>query len=384
MPTPDLGPSVPLAPALYPSSVYALPDLDALDRVTTGAEAGFIYARDNHPNAVLLEEALAELEGANWAVVCGSGMGALTTAVLALVGQGDRLLASNQLYGRTTNLLGQELKRYGVRADFADTNDLAAVRTALADTPPAKMLLVETISNPLLRVGDLPALVELCHAHGCQLLVDNTFATPALLRPLDLGADLVMESLTKMIGGHSDVTLGVLAGRGDQPTRLRQVRSVWGFMAGPFECWQAQRGLPTLTLRMDTACASADALAEWLPAQPGVKRVIHPSLSHHPDNALAERLFDGLFGNMLCVELAGGRDAVNRFMRAAPGIPFCPSLGDVTTTCSHPVSTSHRYVDPAERDRQGITPGLLRVSVGIEPVERLMDEFERGLRAAAG
>jgi cystathionine beta-lyase/cystathionine gamma-synthase len=377
LPHADLGASSPLVPPLYQSSVYTLPDLDALDRISEGAEPGFIYARDAHPNARHLAARLAALEGAPWALVCGSGMAALSALLLANLEQGGRVVASSYLYGRTTQLLRDELSRFGVQTTFVDTADLHQVEKAL-DTP-ARLLLVETMSNPLLRLGDVEALAALAHARGCRLAVDNTFATPVLARPLALGADLVMESLTKMIGGHSDVTLGLVCGTGDLLAEMGRITSIWGLASNPFDCWLAERGLATLPLRMRTASANAAALADWLAGQPGVTRVVYPGRADHPDRALAGRLLQGGFGNMLCFELAGGREAVNRFLHRARGVPFSPSLGNTTTTCSHPATTSHRYVSPAEKRRQGIGEGLVRLSVGVEDLEEIKAEMARGL-----
>ncbi len=377
MANPPLGASTPLVPPLYQSSVYTLPDLDALDRILNAQEPGFIYARDSHPNARLLADQLAATEGATWAVVCGSGMAAITAGLLAVLQQGDRVVASNRLYGRTSQLLSQELTRFGVQARFVDASDLDQVRAALDE--PAKVLFVETMSNPLLRLVDVEALARLSRERGCLLAVDNTFATPVLTRPLDLGAELVMESLTKMIGGHSDVTLGMLGGRGDLLPQVSQTVSIWGLASNPFDCWLACRGLATLGLRMRTASANAAALADWLADQPGVLRVIYPGRPDHPDHDLAGRLLQGGFGNMLCFELGGGREGVNRFLRRAPGIPFSPSLAHTTTTCSHPGTTSHRYVSPAEKRRQGIGDGLIRLSVGIEDLETIEQEMAKGL-----
>ncbi len=373
----ELGASKPLVPPLFQSSVYTLPDLDALDRIYDAGEPGFIYARDAHPNARQLAADLAAAEGAAWAVVTGSGMAAISAILLATVEKGGRVVASNRLYGRTTQLLHQELARFGVQATLVDTNDLAAVARALE--VPARLLFVETLSNPLLRVADLDALGRLAHERGCLFVVDNTFATPALTKPLERGADLVMESLTKMVGGHSDVTLGVVCGRGDLQTEVTQVVSIWGLASNPFDCWLADRGLATLALRMRAASANAAALADWLADQRGVARVLYPGRPEHPDHDLAGRVLQGGYGNMLCFDLAGGRDAVNRFLRRARGVPFSPSLGHFATTCSHPASTSHRYVSPAERQRQGITDGLVRLSVGVEDLEAIQREMAKGL-----
>jgi cystathionine beta-lyase/cystathionine gamma-synthase len=380
----DLGPSAPLAPPLFASAVYTLPDLDALDAIYDGKASGFIYARDGHPNARHLADQLASLEGGTWAVVCGTGMAALSAAFLALISSGDTVLASDRLYGRTTQLLKQQLGRYGATTVSLDLADLDATRAAVSTHRP-KVLYAETMSNPMCRVPDLPALAQIAHAGGARLVVDNTFATPVLCRPLALGADLVMESLTKMIGGHSDVILGSLAGSDAalSPT-VSQVVSVWGLAASPFGCWQAERGLLTLGLRMRAATATAAAAADWLAAQPGVTRVVYPGRPDHPDHELAKRLFPDGCGNMLCFELEGGRGAVNRFMRAAPGIPFSPSLGHARTTISYPAGTSHRYDGADEKRRQGITDGLIRMSVGCEPPDELTREITRGLIAARG
>lgn len=383
-PMDPLGASRPLVPPLYQTSVYTLPDLDALDRIVNAHEPGFIYARDGHPNARNLAEEIMLLEDAAWAVLCGSGMSAISAALLATVQQGERVAASNQLYGRTVQLFGQELARYGVRTTFVDSNNLDEVRAALAT--PARLLFVETLSNPLLRVVDLEALARLARDHDCLLIVDNTFATPVLTRPLDHGATLAIESLTKMMGGHSDVTLGTVCGGKDTKDalfpRVNQVVSIWGLSSSPFDCWLAGRGLATLKLRMQAASANALALADWLAEQRGVTRVIYPGRADHPDHALARTLLAGGgagFGNMLCFELAGGRDAVNRFLRQAQAIPFSPSLGGITTTCSHPASTSHRYVCAADKISQGISAGLIRLSVGVEDLEQIQKEMAKGL-----
>jgi cystathionine beta-lyase/cystathionine gamma-synthase len=374
-----LGETTPLVTPIYQSSVYTIPDLDALDAIMNDGEPGFIYARDAHPNARLLAKLLAQAESAEWGVITGSGMAAISAIVLATVQQGQRILASNRLYGRTVQLFTQELGRFGVTTDYVDCNDLAAVQASLQKKP--KLLFVETMSNPLVRVVDIAALAEMAHEHGALLVVDNTFATPILTKPMELGADLVMESLTKMIAGHSDVTLGlVCANDADTLPAINAAVSIWGLASNPFDCWLAERGLATLELRMNAACQNAAALADWLAEQPGVSRVWYPSRADHPDRAIAERVLQGGFGHMLCFELAGGRDAVNRFIHAAPGIPFSPSLGHATTTLSHPATTSHRYVSPAEKKRQGITDGLVRLSVGVEPLERIRAEMAKGLK----
>src|SRR5262245_60825391 len=377
LPPDALGQSTPLVPPLYQSSVYTLPDLDALDAIMNDGQPGFIYARDAHPNARRLADQLAKMEGADWGAICGSGMAAISAILLATLQQGDRIVASNRLYGRTTQLFGQELPRFGVTAQFIDCNDLEAVRAALVQG--ARVLFVETMSNPLLRLVDVPALAQLAREYQALLIVDNTFATPVLCKPLELGAEVVMESLTKMIGGHSDVTLGMICGTSELLPQVSVAMSVWGLSSNPFDCWLAERGLATLELRMRAGSANAAILADWLTEQPGVTRVVYPGRADHPDHALAKKLLKGAYGNMLCFELSGGRNAVNQFMHDAPGIPFSPSLGHTTTTLSHPATTSHRYVSPAERKRQGISDGLIRLSVGVEDSERIQDEIRKAL-----
>ena len=381
-PPTELGLSTPLAPPLYPSSVYTMPDLDAYERIMSGEVPGFYYARDIHPNAHRLAAKLAALEGATWAVMCGSGMAAISAVFTATLRPENRVVAADTLYGRASQHLRQGIGRFGVQTDFVDISDPEKVRKALVPSPlrtPIRLLYVETMSNPLVRVADLERLASLAHEHGCLFVVDNTFATPVLTKPLELGADFVVESLTKMIGGHSDVTLGAVCGRGDQFRELNQTASVWGLSSSPFDCWLAERGLETLPLRMRAASANAAALADWLADRPGVTRVIYPGRPDHPDHAAASRTLRGGYGNMLCLELVGGRDGVNRFMRKAAGVPFSPSLGHTATTCSHPASTSHRFVSPEERARQGITDGLMRLSVGCEELGRIREEMARGL-----
>jgi cystathionine beta-lyase/cystathionine gamma-synthase len=373
-----LGETRPLVTPIYQSSVYTIPDLDALDAIMNDGEPGYIYARDAHPNAKLLGKLLAKLEAAEWGVVTGSGMAAISAIVLATVSQNQRILASNRLYGRTVQLFTQELQRYGVTTDYVDANDLGAVKAALKKSP--QLLFVETMSNPLLRVVDIAALAELAHDHGCLLVVDNTFATPVLTRPMEMGADFVMESLTKMIAGHSDVTLGLVCANDENLLpAVSSASSIWGLASNPFDCWLAERGLATLELRMQASCKNAAKLADWLAEQSGVSRVWYPGRDDHPDRELAGRVLDGGFGCMLCFELEAGRDGVNHFLANAPGIPFSPSLGHTGTTLSHPATTSHRYVSPAEKKRQGITDGLVRLSVGVEPFGQIQKEMKKGL-----
>ncbi|MBI3836852.1 MAG: aminotransferase class I/II-fold pyridoxal phosphate-dependent enzyme, partial [Planctomycetia bacterium] len=337
----------PHSPPIFLSSVYECRDPEQADALLSGREQGYVYGRDAHPNADLLAEKCRQLHAAERAAITSSGMAALALVVLSQLEPSDHVVASNQLYGRTLCLLTGEAARLGIASSVVDTCDLAAVEGAL--TTRSKMVVVETISNPLLRVADLPALAELAHRRGATLLADNTLAGPAISRPLACGADWVMESLTKTMNGHSDVILGLLCGPAKAWQRVPAVLSTWGLASAPFDCWLALRGLGTLGVRMERAAANALAVAQLLIGAKSVERVYYPGLPSHPDYELARRQFGEKFGSIVTFTLRGGGAAARRFMAAASRIPFCPSLGELSTTLSHPESTSHRALTPAAR-----------------------------------
>lgn len=371
------SPTRPHAPPIYLSSVYECADPAEADALLGGREAGYVYARDGHPNAELLSEKCRKLHGTERAAVTSTGMSALALVVLSQLAPGDHVVVSNQLYGRTGTLLAVEAARWGVTHTLVDPCDLAQVRAAIS--PRTKLVVVETISNPLLRVADLGALAELAHAGGAALLADNTFAGPLVCRPHALGADWVMESLTKSMNGHSDVVLGLLCGPTDRWQRVPGALSTWGLTAAPFDCWLALRGLGTLGVRSERACANALAVAESLVGAPGIQCVYYPGLTTHPDHALARRQFGERFGSIVSFTLAGGTAAATAFIKAAEQIPFCPSLGELATTLSHPESTSHRSLSAAERATVGIAGGTIRLSVGIESEAAVVAAVRQGL-----
>jgi len=246
--------------------------------------------------------------------------------------------------------------------------------------------LVETISNPKLRVADLSKLADLCHSHDARLLVDNTFASPIVCRPLDLGADLVVESLTKIMNGHGDTTLGLLCGRSKIWNRIPAAISSWGMTSGPFDCWLAERGASTLYLRMSAAAESAMSLAKRLGEHPKILEVAYPGLESHPDQKVATSQFLTVsdrpcFGNIITIEVAGGIDGARRFMAATEDIPYCPSLGELTTTLSHPYSSSHRNLSPEQLKLLGISGGTIRLSIGLESSEFIGSAIENALNA---
>jgi len=371
-------PTEPASPPIYAASVYRCESPAQAENLLSGESAGYVYSRDGHPNADQLAQKCAELHAAGWATACSSGMAALALAAVSHLTQGDHVVVGNQLYGRSLQLFNGELARFGVEAATVDTCDLDA--TAAALRPTTRLVVAETITNPLLRVTDIARLSALVHAHGARLLVDNTLATPIVCRPLELGADLVVESLTKLMSGHSDVLLGLLCGTGNAPQRVKAAQSTWGFSTSPFDCWLALRGLGTLALRAERAMASAEAAARFLIGHEKVSRVEHPGLSEHPDHELAASQFHGRFGNMVTCTLHGGLAAAERFI-AAKTIPFCPSLGDLSTTLSHPSSTSHRSMSEDARRSLGIEQATVRLSVGIESADAVMAGLAEGLSA---
>ncbi|HVU87396.1 MAG TPA: aminotransferase class I/II-fold pyridoxal phosphate-dependent enzyme, partial [Pirellulales bacterium] len=370
-------PTQPLVAPLYTAAVYRCESIEQADALLSGHLAGYAYLRDGHPNADLLSEKCRALHGAERAVICSSGMAALAVAALSQLAAGDHVVLSNQLYGRSLVLFTTECARLGIKSTVVDVCDLNAVRASLAAE--TKLIVAETIANPLLRVPDITALATLARSAGARLLVDNTFASPAVCRPLDHGADLVMESLTKIMSGHSDVCLGLLCGHEKHWTRVPAALSTFGFTASPFDCWMAGRGLGTMALRVDRASANALAAAHFLAGQSQVAAVYYPGLAAHPDHALAVRQFLGGFGSMVSFTLADGRAAADRFIQAARAIPFAPSLGDLSTTLSHPEVTSHRGMTPEARAALGITGGTIRLSLGIESTEAVLAALAEGL-----
>jgi cystathionine beta-lyase/cystathionine gamma-synthase len=384
-PTPQT-PLPPHVPPIFPASVYRCRDPDETRQLLEGELDSYVYQRDGHPNADVLAQRCQELHRADWAVVTSSGMSALAAAILSGVSQGDHILASDQLYGHSLRLILRESRRLGIQASVVDTTDLAATKAALRQN--TRLIVVETITNPLLRVVDISALASLAADAAADLLVDNTFATPLACQPLTLGADIVVESISKMINGHSDVMLGMLAGRHADPAssirgqtseqRARDVISVWGLASSPFDCWLAARGLTTLHLRFAQACDNARQVAEFLSRRADVSHVHYPGLPTHPDYDIAQQQFGETSGWMVTFNLTGGATAAQRFISTA-GIPFCPSLGEVDTTLSHPASTSHRGLATAEQEQLGIHGGTIRLSVGTESAEHVLELVEMAL-----
>ena len=369
---------------LQPSVVYASADPDQLDAQYEGRLSGYTYAREGHPNADVLAAKIDALEGVPGlgGLILGSGMAAVSAALLGLLRSGDRVRGGNQLYGRSLRLMAQDLPRFGIAADLADPTDAAALRAAIR--PETRLILVEVVSNPTLRVADMEAILAIGREAGIPVAVDNTFTTPRGYRPFDHGADIVIHSVTKLLAGHSDVTLGYVAARDPaHRTAIRDFAVTTGLTPSPFDCWLAERGLMSFHLRYDRAEENAAALGDFIAAQPGVRRVIYPGRPDHPDHNRAAGLLGRRGGNMLSFELEGGRAAANALTRAMPDVAFAPTLGDIGTTLSHPASSSHRALGPEGRAALGISEGFFRVSVGVEDIGLLCRDFGAGIAAAA-
>lgn len=378
-------PSIPSVPGIDLAVSYRAADAATLHEMLAGEAPGFSYSRYGSPTNAALEEALCQLEGAAAARACASGMAAVHLALL-LTGleAGDTLLAAQDSYGATFALIDTLLRRLGVRPVFVDASDLAAVSAALAEHRP-RALIVEPISNPLLRLCDVAALAEQCHAHGTQLVVDATFATPFLQRPLALGADVVLHSLTKYLAGHDDVLGGVVLCQEHLALDLRSLTILTGGVLDPHAAFLALRGLRTLPLRMREHCHNAAQLAHWLVEQPDISRVYYPGLADHPQHALAQRALRAGFGGMVAFDLASADEAaVLRFMDALQLVLPVTTLGGVASQILYPARSSHRSLPPARRRSLGIGDGLLRLSVGIEELSDIQADLTLALHASRG
>lgn len=355
----DLKARSPLAPDISPAAVHVFEDLDDYDAVARGDRAGYYYGRNTNANREMLERAVADLEGASAGVAAASGMAALHAAVLALAPRPATIVCTREAYGGTLALLRQDLEPAGYEAVFVDVLDLQAVRGALDG---AGVIVLETITNPLCRVPDVAAIATMARERGVPVLVDNTFATPILCRPIELGADVVMHSATKYIGGHSDLVAGVIAGSAEVIKQARARIARTGATLGAFDAWLALRGLRTLELRMLRHSENAVALAKALNAMPAVAHVHYEGL-----------------GGMMAFDLKDGRNAVQRMMTRLGMVTFAASLGGVETTISYPEITSHRGLSAEERAELGVGPGTVRVSVGIEAAEDIVADFAQAL-----
>lgn len=370
--------SRPLTPPIYQTNVYVFEDMETVESVWEGKTPGFIYGRYGTGNHAMLEELVAALEGAEEAVACASGVGATTALLLGLFAPGDHLVSARDLYGSTAAFLTQEGRRLGVETTFVDATDPVAILAALR--PNTRAVFVEALSNPLLRLVDLPAVAPDLSRRGVELIVDASMASPAVFRPIAHGASMVVHSLTKFISGHGDVTGGIVLGRREAIERVRNAMIRAGTNLGPFDAWLAVRGARTLGVRLERQSRTALALGRHLERHAAVARVYYPGLPSHAQHALARRLMPGPMGAILSFDLSGGALAVERFMAGTRLMEFAPSFGDVATTWTYPARTSHRRVSDEDKAAMGIGPGLIRVSVGLEDADDLIGDLDDALR----
>lgn len=372
---------IPVATPVYNSVAYVYPDMELLDQAFDDPTCGFVYSRHGNPTCAAFEAAAAALEGGEAAVSFASGMAAIHAALLAAGARaGESVLAARDLYGATTALLSRFFVAQGVEVHFADFTDISTVRRMLNAVRP-RVLLLETVSNPLLRLADIGRIAELAHSVGAAVIVDNTFATPCLVRPLELGADYVVHSATKYLSGHGDVLAGVVVSGAANCAALRDVAKTVGGVLGPNEAYLALRGLKTLPLRMERQCKTAAWIAAWLEAHPKVARVYYPGLRTHPQHDLAKSLLSGgLYGAIVSFEIAGaGRRRVFQFLQALELCIPATTLGDLYTEALYPAHSSHRALTSEQRKAIGIGDNLVRISVGIEDPEDIIADLRQAL-----
>jgi cystathionine beta-lyase/cystathionine gamma-synthase len=340
-----------------------------------GRHKGYEYSRSGNPTRTALETCLAALEGGERALAFASGLAA-TTAVLSALRPGDEVAAAADLYGGTFRLLERVFRPWGLVPRY--TEDAGPEGFAAVISPATKLVWIETPTNPLLQVIDIAAVAELAHRRGARLVVDNTFASPYLQRPLEFGADLVVHSTTKYLGGHSDVIGGTVIGRRDLLEPIAFYQNAAGGVPGPFDSWLVLRGIKTLALRMDRHCSNARSLAEWLARHPQVERVYYPGLPGHPNHAVARRQMRD-FGGMISVRLGGGAEAAGRLLARTRLFSLAESLGGVESLIGHPATMTHASIPVEIRTARGVDDGLVRLSVGIEDVEDLRADLAAAL-----
>ncbi len=371
------GPIRSVSTPIFMSSTFAFANADQGARLFAGEEEGYVYTRLGNPTTAALEREMAFLEEGEAALACASGMGATTVACLTLCGAGDRIVASNTLYGGTHQLFAQTLPRLGIEVVEVDARDPAKVASAIDDR--TRLVHIETPANPTLALIDIREVAEVCRRRGVPLMVDNTFATPYLQQPLTLGADIVLHSATKYIGGHGDVVAGVLVGSREFIDRARGegMRDL-GPVLSPFNSWLLLRGLKTLPVRMEKHCENAMEVAQFLEFHPAVEKVLYPGLRIHPRHALAKTQMRG-FGGMVSFLVKGGREAGRMVMDRVGLWTLAVSLGDVDSLIEHPASMTHSTYNEEQLAEAGIGPGLVRLSVGLEDVDDLVDDLKQAL-----
>jgi cystathionine beta-lyase/cystathionine gamma-synthase len=372
----------PVTTPIFTAASYIYSDIHELDQVFGHEKQGESYQRYSNPTNRALEELLTDLEGGAGALATCSGMAAMQTALtVALADRKRSIVASQSLYGASINMLMNLFEPQGVSIHFVDFCDLQAVEQAIEKHQPG-VVVMETVSNPILRVPEMDRIAQMARAVNAALVVDSTFTTPMIVRPLEWGAHLVVHSLTKFLSGHGDVLGGCIISDAEHLTPLRGYGRLVGPVLGPFESYLAMRGIKTFPLRMERQCANACRVAQWLASHPSVERVFYLADPKHPDAAAIHRLFTpGLFGAVISFEIRGADKAeIFRFMNALQRVVPATSLGDVHSMVLYPLMSSHRDVSPKQRERMGIRNNLVRLSVGIEAVEDVISDLEQALQ----
>ncbi|MGJ7457386.1 O-succinylhomoserine sulfhydrylase [Halomonas sp. MA07-2] len=366
------------AEPIFPTSSFVYGSAAEAAAKFSGEEPGNVYSRFTNPTVRTFERRLAALEGGERCVATSSGMSAILSTALALLSAGDEIVASRSLFGSTVSLFDKYLGKLGITTRYVELSDLAAWEAAM--TPATRLLFAETPSNPLSELVDIEALAEIAHRHGAWLAIDNCFLTPALQRPLALGADLVIHSATKYLDGQGRAIGGAVVGRDKELEEVFGVVRTCGPCLSPFNAWIFTKGLETLALRMRAHCENAQILAEWLEAHPAVVRVFYSGLASHPQHALAARQQQG-FGAVLGFAVKGGREAAWSVIDATRLLSITGNLGDVKTTITHPATTTHGRLSDDQKAIAGITEGLIRVAVGLEAIDDIRTDLARGLDA---
>jgi methionine-gamma-lyase len=365
---------------IYQTSTFAFKDAAHGASLFAGEQDGFIYTRIGNPTIRAFEDNVAELENGYGGIATGSGMGAVSTVFFALLSSGDHLISTDSVYGPSRGLVENYLSRFGISGSFVNTSKLEDIQAAFR--PQTRVIYIETPSNPSMLVTDIKAVAEKAHAHGCLLVVDNTFASPYLQKPLDLGADVVLHSVTKFLNGHADIVGGVIVTKTmELYKRIRPVMVNFGCNMDPHQAYLVLRGIKTLGIRVERAQQNAMAIARWLEKHPKVAWVRYIGLESHPQHELAKKQMSG-FGSMISFELKGGLEAGRRVMNAVRLATLAVSLGGVETLIEHPASMTHAGMSRDDRMAAGITDGLVRYSVGIEDVDDLIADLEQALEPA--
>lgn len=373
-----LSASNPEALPIHMSTAHNVEDLADLQKRYD--EKGFCYNRNRNPNRTALIELMNYVEGGEDSIGCSSGMAAISSAVIAHTKAGDHILSDKTLYGETIEIFTNILGKYGVETTFVDFTDLEEVKANIK--PNTTLLYTETVSNPLIGVPNLKAVAEIAHKNNALLIVDNTFMTGALVKPLKLGADLVVNSLTKFANGHSDAVCGAVTGKAELIKKIYNLQVLLGTQSDPFTSWLTMRGMRTLELRIKKQCENASALAAALEKSPYVLKVNHPSLKSNPQHTLAHEQFGDYYGGMMSIELPEDLEKMNKFMRNLKLAHYAMTLGGYRTSIAYPVMSSHSDMTREERLAIGISDGLLRISVGIENTQDLINDFTQALEAA--